>query len=74
MKREKRYYRLCVNVMAYDTNSESYKLWFIQDFSSKKNYLIWRDGFLHGLDHTTHPYSVKLGAPYVKYSSFKPRF
>lgn len=74
MKREKKYYRLCVNVMMYDENIESYRLWFIQDFSSRKNYKIWRDGFFHGLDHSNFPYRAKLGEPYVKYSSFKPRY
>lgn len=74
MKREKKYYNLCVKVMAYDMESESYELWFIRTFSSKKNYQIWRDGFYKGLDQTEVPYKVKLGEPYVKYFTFKPDF
>lgn len=66
------YYHYCVNILAWDEDEQEYKLWFIQSFSSKQNYEIWRDGFMHGLDQTKHPFRVKMGEPYVKYRNFKP--
>ena len=70
----KTYYCYCVNVYSYDESKSEYTLWFIMSFSSKKNFEIWRDGFVHGLDRAKIPLRAKLGEPYVKYRGFKPKF
>lgn len=36
------YYHYCVNILTWDEDKQEYKLWFIQSFSSKQNYEIWR--------------------------------
>ena len=67
------YYHYCVDVLMWDEDKGAYVLWFVQSFSSKMNYEIWRDGFMHGLDQRVMPFRVKLGETYVKYRSYKPK-
>lgn len=53
---------------------QDYDLWFVQSFSSKALFQVWRDGLLHGVDMRKHPFKAKLGKEFVKYYEFKPRF
>lgn len=70
----RRYYHYCVDVLMWDEEKSEYILWFIQSFSSKRNYEIWRDGFIHALDQRKLPFRNKLSEPYVEYRSYKPNF
>lgn len=70
----KTYYHYCVDVFFFDTETEEYKLWFKESFSSKQNFEIWADGFAHGTNKAEYPARVKLGKPYVKYRDYKPQY
>ena len=68
----KKYYHLCVRVYTYDEDAKDYQLWYIETFSSKKNYEIWRKGFTSARDTRKIPLRNVLGEPFVKYRTYKP--